>query len=127
MIDLKPVFQKMAMDVIGKCAFGIEINCFEEGGTDLFRLGNGVFDGFKVKNSMDAIFVNLFLGLSGIENYLDMVPPEMKDLWKIFKNIEKSRQIPNGDFIDRVSEMKKQLQVIFSFILTYLILTKIKL
>ena len=109
-IDLKPVFQKMTMDVIGKCAFGIEINCFE-GNTDLLRLGNGVFDGFKVKNVMDAFFMNIFLGLSGKENYLDMVPPEMKELYKIFKNIETERKVPNGDFIDKMAEMKKQVQV----------------
>nr|QTW43664.1 CYP3027-like protein [Eurytemora affinis] len=108
-IDLKPVFQKMTMDVIGKCAFGIEINCFK-GNTDLLRLGNGVFDGFKVKNVMDAFFMNIFLGFSGIENYLDMVPPEMKELWKIFKNVENGRKVPNGDFIDKMAEMKKQVQ-----------------
>jgi cytochrome P450 len=109
-INLKPVFQKMAMDVIGKCAFGIEINCFKDGGTDLLRLGNGVFDGFKVKNLSDAVLMNIFLGFSGIENYIDMVPPEMKDLWKIFKNIENQRKVPNGDFIDKMAEMKKQVK-----------------
>jgi len=113
-IDLKPVFQKMTMDVIGKCAFGIEINCFE-GNTDLLRLGNGVLEGFKVKNAVDALFMNIFLGFSGIDNYLDMVPPEMKELWKIFKNVENGRKVPNGDFIDKMAEMKKQVQVQLPF------------
>ena len=114
-IDMKPVFQAMALDVIAKCAFGIETNSFNEGeNSELLTNAKIVFESFRPQSYfMDFMFF-LFSSVKGIENYIPVLDLKgMEKLFRISKSIQDKREQTGsmgGDFMDHLVEIKKRVK-----------------
>ena len=112
-VDVKKVFQSMALDVIAKCAFGIESNSFKNPNNDVFVHGKKVIDDFTMSNLLGSIFMNLFQVHEKVGTLVDLMPPSMDVLWKITKSVQKQREDTGagpGDFIDILNELNRRVE-----------------
>lgn len=108
-VDMKPVFQSMTMDVIGKVAFGIDLNCFNDPDTPLFKYARQVFADFLCTGLKSDFLSNMEFGMIGLEKLFYYVPPSLDYVWKITRKIQDDRAKENvviGDFIGKIIEMK---------------------
>ena len=114
MIDMKPVFQKMTMDVIAKCAFGIDLNCFDDPDNKLFHDSKAVFEEFLATDFKSNLLANISAGMMDLDKYINFPPGSMEGLWNYTKLVQVQREQSNvklGDFIDKLGELKSIIQV----------------
>jgi len=113
LVDVKNMFQKMALDVIAKCAFGVESNSFTNPGNQLLKHGRELMDDFIIKDLPTTIVWSLFQVVNGMDRVVNVLPDAYNSLWKISKAIQRERE-RNGpgpeDFIDRLIELKQKLE-----------------
>jgi len=110
-VDMKPVFQYLTMDVISKCAFGVDLNCFTELNNPMLKNSMESVVDFMAHNLKSSLLLNLMFGMLGIENYLDLTPATRENLWNITRRIQEKRAKENrvhGDFIDTLAELTKR-------------------
>ena len=108
LVEVKNVFQGMALDVIAKCAFGIESNSFKNPDNQIFVHGKKIFADFIIKDLTLTIVTNLFMAMTWIGFPL---PSSYNVLWKASKAIQSEREKSGsgpGDFMDRLIELKKR-------------------
>jgi len=111
LVDVKHVFQSMALDVIAKCAFGIESNSFKNPNNEVFIYGKKLFEEFNISSLPASVAMNLFQVHEKISKLIDIIPASMGDLWKITKSVQLQRQSSGagpGDFIDILNELNKR-------------------
>jgi len=111
-VDMRPVLQALTMDSIGLCAFGVNLNCFDNKDNPVFKAAKESFEEFRTHNIQEDLLVNLFLGLSGLEKYLDTTTPGIRALCNYSKQMMTERERNGkkyGDFIDRLIEMKQTI------------------
>jgi hypothetical protein len=58
-VDIKPVFQYMALDVIAKCAFGLESNTFQQPNNELFTKAKEIGADLQVDTWVKTLFFHL--------------------------------------------------------------------
>ena len=112
-IDMRPVYQYLTMDVISKCAFGVDLNCFENPDNPMLKNSLNAFAEISAKDLKSAFQRNLESALVGLDKYVDIVPDSMVNLWKITKKIQERRakeNVVHGDFIDKLHELKTIIQ-----------------
>ena len=112
-VDVKNIFQCMALDVIAKCAFGIESNSFKNPNNKVFVNGKKLIEEFSVDSVLASVMMNLFQVHEKIGNLIDMVPASMDDLWKITKSVQLQRQSAGpgpGDFIDILNDLNRKVE-----------------
>jgi len=113
-IDMKPVFQKMGMDVIGKVCFGLELNCFNNTNERLLQISKEfVTEITQVRDWKTNLMMNMYMGLAGIEKYVNVMPSQTEELWQFVRKVEERRKSDNthyGDFIDKLAELKEQIK-----------------
>ena len=112
-VDVKNVFQCMALDVIAKCAFGIDSNSFKNPNNEVFVQGKKLIEEFSVSNALASVMMNLFQVHEKIGNLIDMVPASMDVLWKITKSVQLQRQSAGagpGDFIDILNDLNRRVE-----------------
>ena len=74
-VKVKHLFQSMSLDIIAKCAFGIESNSFKDPDNEVFKIGKDILADFMCKDFTTSVILN-FLGTHPIFlKYLDIVPP----------------------------------------------------
>jgi len=113
LVEVKNTFQAMALDVIAKCAFGIESNSFKNPENDIFVHGKSIFAEFMITDLSVTIITHLYTVLSGLGNIIDILPASYKDLWNISKAIQNGREKSGagpGDFVDRLIELKNRVE-----------------
>merc|ERR1712054_750717 len=114
LVDMKTVFQNMAMDVIAVCAFGIETNCFEDPNNEIMVHGRAFFSGFRMTDYMSDIMWRMFLSIKSLSKVVNVFPIKTYDaLFNISKSIQSQRESSgpgSGDFIDRLVELKRQVK-----------------
>merc|ERR1719186_2169561 len=114
LVDLKRVFQSMAMDVIGLCAFGIDINCFENPNNDILNYELELTAGFRSDGHIFDIFMLLWFSIPGFGKIFDASPFEVyKKLWNVSKSIQDQRissGVNTGIFLDRMIDLQKQVR-----------------
>merc|ERR1719295_1510591 len=74
-VDMRPVWQCFTMDSIGSCAFGVDLNCFEDRENPIFVAAKQTFSEFIVSSPGQSLQVNMELGMIGLEDYFDFVTP----------------------------------------------------
>ena len=112
-VDVKNIFQSMALDVIAKCAFGIESNSYKNPNNDIFVHGKKIFDNFLLSSLPASVVMNLFQVHEKIGMMVDLVPPSMNNLWQITKSVQQQRQAAGagpGDFIDILNELNRRVE-----------------
>ena len=112
-VDVKNIFQCMALDVIAKCAFGIESNSFKNPNNEVFLQGKKLIEEFSVSDVLASVMMNLFQVHEKIGNLIDMVPASMDVLWKITKSVQLQRQSAGagpGDFIDILNDLNRRVE-----------------
>ena len=111
-VDVKYIFQAMALDIIAKCAFGIESNSFKNPDNKIFKHGRKIFDDFRVTNMTTSLFIQLFFTCGEfLMKYLDVTSPSFKDLWNLTRSVQAERAklgTTTGDFIDRLNELNEK-------------------
>jgi len=108
-IDMRPVYQYLTMDVISKCAFGVDLNCFEDTENPMLKNSIKLFKDFCAKDLSSSLQRTFEFTLVGLDKYIDFVPESMNALWNITRKIQESRAKENvfhGDFIDKLHELK---------------------
>jgi cytochrome P450 family 3 subfamily A len=108
-IDMRPVLQALTMNAIGLTAFGVDLQSFEKPNNPIFKACKDTFTNIRASNVATSLIFNLVMGLEGIQKYMDSVPPGFKALWDYSLKIMKERELgnfKNGDFVDRLLEMK---------------------
>jgi len=112
-VDVKNVFQCMALDVIAKCAFGIDSNSFKNPNNDVFVQGKKLIEEFSLNSFLASVVMNLFQVHEKIAKLIDMVPSSMDVLWKITKSVQLQRQTAGagpGDFIDILNDLNRRVE-----------------
>ena len=74
-VQVKNMFQCMALDIIAKCAFGIESNSFKDKDNEVFKNGKEAFADFIVKDAATSTLFNVLQSHPIFMKYLDIVPP----------------------------------------------------
>lgn len=112
LVEVKDVFQKMALDVIARCAFGIDSNSFKNPENKMLVDGRQTFEEFLLSDSMSAIFWHLYsVGGPILGKLFDMVPPQYMSMWELGNRIcleREARGPGSGDFVDRLVELKRR-------------------
>jgi len=112
-VDMKPVFQKMGMDVIGKVCFGLELNCFDNANERLLQISKELLTEMtRVSDWTSNLYMNLFMGMAGVDRFVNLIPGQAEELRLFVRRVEARREADNihvGDFIDKLAELK-QLQ-----------------
>jgi len=114
LVDMKPVFQNMAMDVIGLCAFGIDLNCFENPDNDILDSGKKFTAGFRSDGYIfDTIFL-MFQSIQGFSKLFEAFPlDQYRKMWDISKSIQDERISSGtftGNFMDRLNDLRSQVK-----------------
>ena len=110
-LDVKNIFQALTLDVIAKCAFGIESNSFKNPDNQIFKHGKKIFEDFKITNLATSIFFHVFLSCASLMKYLDVTSPSFRDLWNLTRSVQSERVKRgegSGDFIDRLNELNQK-------------------
>jgi len=112
LVEVKDVYQKMALDVIARCAFGIDSNSYKEPENKLLVYGRQVFDEFILRDVGTTILWHVYMMVGpALEKWIDMLPEHYRHIWQIGNSIcleRESRGPGSGDFIDRLIELKKR-------------------
>lgn len=107
-IDVKQVFQCLSLDTIANCAFGIDINSFQDPENVLFKRSNQAFSDLRFKDMAENVLMHLLNAFPFLFNFLDAYGKEnYAFLRDTTKSIVKSRAAPRGDFIDRLKELSE--------------------
>lgn len=108
--EVKKLMAGFTMDVIGSCAFGLELNALHNPNSPFMKLGDGAFKASKmtaIRNMMRTNFPNIltFFGWKA-------VPKNMENFFiNTIKNTVRERQekhIQRNDFVQLMMEIKKQ-------------------
>lgn len=79
LVNVKDVFQKMALDVIARCAFGIESNSFANPDNKMLGSGRRIFEEFILRDSFSTGLAHLFNAVGSIlEKMIDILPGDYK-------------------------------------------------
>jgi len=113
LVNVKDVFQKMALDVIARCAFGIDSNSFANPDNKMLGSGRSIFEEFIVRDSFTTGLTHVFNALGSVlENLIDLLPGDYKSLWQIGYQICLERESRGaggqGDFVDRLIELRRR-------------------
>jgi len=113
LVNVKDVFQKMALDVIARCAFGIESNSFTNPDNKMLGSGRRIFEEFILRDSFSTGLAHLFNAVGSIlEKMIDILPGDYKSLWQIGYKICIERESRGaggqGDFVDRLIELRRR-------------------
>ena len=105
-VEVKEVFQKLTLDTIGHCAFGIDTNSFNNPENELLKRCVQAFTDFRIKDLTDSTFFNILKFFPGLKLYIDMYGKENYDwLRNMTKTIADNRKESRNDFIDRLNEL----------------------
>ena len=74
-VKVKNMFQSMALDVIAKCAFGIESNSFKDKDNEIFKIGTDIVTSFGCNDFTTSVILNVLSCHESFLKYLDIVPP----------------------------------------------------
>jgi len=114
LIDMKPVFQYMAMDVIASCAFGIDLNCFEDPNNHILDSGQKLIAGTRSDGYIFDVVFHLIQSIQGIDKLLNIFPVEYyRKMWDISKKIQDQRissGTSTGIFMDRLIDLRNQVK-----------------
>nr|APH81392.1 cytochrome P450 CYP3027B1 [Tigriopus kingsejongensis] len=109
-VDMKPLYQALSLDTIANCAFGVNTNSFTQPNNVLFRKCRDVFSDLRIKNVLESTI--LFLGsyFPKVLEWIDLFGLENFDyLWRTTRDIALTREGSRGDFIDKLIELKEDL------------------
>ena len=81
-VDLKPVYQGFSMDIIAKCAFGIEMDAYRDREQSLAKAGRDLFQGFSASNWGESIFFGLFNHFPFIMKFINIWPAAFDVIYK---------------------------------------------
>ena len=110
-VDVKSIFTALTLDVIAKCAFGIESNSFKNPDNQVFKHGKKIFDDFKITSVGTSIFFQVFMACASLMKYLDVTSPSFTHLWNLTRSVQSEREkrgAGSGDFIDRLNELNQK-------------------
>lgn len=110
-VDVKNIFTALTLDVIAKCAFGIESNSFKNPDNQVFKHGKKIFDDFKITSVGTSIFFQVFMACASLMKYLDVTSPSFTHLWNLTRSVQSEREkrgAGSGDFIDRLNELNQK-------------------
>jgi len=112
LVEVKDVYQKMALDVIARCAFGIDSNSYKDPENKLLVYGRQVFDEFILRDVATTLLWHVYMMIGPVlEKCVDIMPEHYRHIWHIGNSIcleRESRGPGSGDFIDRLIELKKR-------------------
>lgn len=111
-VNVSEMLQCFALEVISKCAFGIETDLYKNPDqNELVKQGREAFVGFRIKDWTETILNHLFFMFPGLEKLIPIFPPAYDKLYDITTDIMKDRET-NGlgdEFISRLIEIKNSL------------------
>ncbi len=105
----------MALDIIARCAFGIETDATANPDDEIIREGKAAVAGFVPSNWIDVLTLALPVRFFPfILKYVDIFPPAYDRLWAISDGIMRQRESmgtegSRDDFIDRLMRLKREV------------------
>jgi len=110
-VNIKDVFQKMTLDVIARCAFGIDSNSFANPDNKMLASGRNIFEEFILRDSVSTGFWHMFNAFGEIlQKLIPIYPTDYKSLWEIGHKICLERESRGtggqGDLVDRLIELR---------------------
>jgi len=110
-VNIKDVFQKMTLDVIARCAFGIDSNSFANPDNKMLASGRNIFEEFILCDSVSTGFWHMFNAFGEIlQKLIAIYPTDYKSLWQIGHKICFERESRGtggqGDLVDRLIELR---------------------
>ncbi len=113
-VEVKALFQGFSLDVIAKCAFGIDTDAIQGEGGELLKYGREVFATVKVNNWFESALFSLFISYIpwAVSWFPIFFPPAMDKLRNITRDIMAKREregVVGSDFVGRLIELKVRL------------------
>ena len=112
-LDVKPIINGFTMDVISKCAFGIETNAYKGENSNFTNIAKDVLEQFKATGWMGTIFFNIFSHFPILLKYIPIWPESAFKLRQMTHDVIEERikkNIEIGDFIDKLKNIKSNLK-----------------
>ena len=111
-IDIKDLFQRLSLDSIGFCAFGIEMNSFEDPNNSLMKNCKQSFTDLQIKNFTQSFTMNLLNYFPFLLYFVDTYGKQNYDkLRNLTQNIVENRTEFRNDFIDRLKDLNKNRKI----------------
>ena len=119
-INMKELYQSLTIDVIAKCAFGIEVNSVQPSGINksskFYSCAIETFSSFVFSNRWAAYFFNLFFNIFPDALPASVIFPQKQ--WdylnntttSVIKKRDELKMPDQGDFIDRLRTMTHKIR-----------------
>ena len=102
-INIKEVFQCLSLDIIANCAFGIETDSFKNPSNELFQTTLQTFTDLRISDMGGNILFQILMRFPFLYGFIDGYGKKSYSYLKnVTKDIVENRQVPRGDFIDRL-------------------------
>ena len=113
-LELKKLYQGLSLDIIARCAFGINTDSVVNPDSKILKIGRDSFAAFMPESWLDTMLVSLPMSyFPALDKYMPMVPESSLQLWAITDQIMKAREgqkIQANDFIARLMDLKSQVE-----------------
>jgi len=85
------VFSGLAINTIGRCAFGVDTDAHHHPDQPLVKNGTELFASFRSESWFSSFLGHLFQYFPGIERLISLFPPSFDNVAKIAKDIMDER------------------------------------
>lgn len=103
-------FSGFTLDVIGKCAFGIETDACRRPEQEFVKTGAEMFEDLRTKNWIEAFFGMLINHFPSLMKYMPIFPAAYDKFHVVTKGIisaRKKARTSNDDFVATLMELQK--------------------
>ena len=113
-LELKNLYKGLSLDIIARCAFGIDTDSIVNPNVDILKFGREAFSGFMPQTWFDTIMFSVPLSyFPGMLKHLPLLPDAFLRLWTITDKIMNSREeqgIEANDYLARLMDLKAQVK-----------------
>ena len=113
-LELKKLYQGLSLDVIARCAFGINTDSVVNPDADILKFGREAFAAFMPHSWLDTVMFSLPTAyFPGLMKHIPLLPEAYLKLWTITDQIMNTREkqgIKANDYLARLMDLKAQVK-----------------